>query len=234
MNRDMLQRVLDARKELRAVALVTDLASSQQFLFPEDLDQLRSVSADSTSLLKGIEHAMLRDKSGTVQDEENQFFVHVHNPALKMIVVGAVHIAQALVPLAVIGGYEVLVVDPRRAFASDQRFPGVQVSTQWPDKALSEQSINHRTAIVTLTHDPKLDDPALQVALGSDAFYIGSLGSRRTHAARLERLQEAGFSADDCSRIHGPVGLDIGASTPAEIALSIMAQVTTELRSEAL
>lgn len=232
MNREMLHRLLSARTELRSVALVTDLATNQQYLFPEDSAALTESGSDADELAAGIQRALLRDKSGTVQVAEKQYFVHVHSTALKMIVVGAVHIAQALVPLAVISGYEVLVVDPRRAFASDQRFPGVSVSTQWPDKALSEQSIDHRTAVVTLTHDPKLDDPALQVALASEAFYIGSLGSRKTHASRLERLDEAGFGAEVCNRIHGPVGLDIGASSPAEIAISIMAQVTSKLRSE--
>ncbi len=150
-----------------------------------------------------------------------------------MIVVGAVHIAQALVPMARLAGYEVVVVDPRRTLASIERFPNVAVTTDWPDEALTTLAPDRRTAVVALTHDPKLDDPALAAALASDAFYIGALGSRRTQASRLARLREMGFSDHDLSRIHGPIGLPVGATSPAEIAISILGQVTQVLRGAA-
>jgi xanthine dehydrogenase accessory factor len=153
-------------------------------------------------------------------------FIQVFNPPLRLIVVGAVHITQALVPVARLAGYEVIVVDPRRAWTTDTRFPDVTVSEQWPDEAMLELDPDMHSAIVTLSHDPKLDDPALHIALRSPAFYIGSLGSKRTHAARLQRLREAGFGDENMTRIHAPIGLDIGAKSPAEIAIAIMAQIT--------
>jgi len=234
MHRDVLQRVMTARSEHRKIAVVTVLNSKKQFVYPDEPASIESLAdaADQSALIAGIDTAMRRDKSTVVDVAGQRYFVHVHSTPLKMIIVGAVHIAQALVPLAVIAGYRVTVVDPRRAFASDARFPGVGISTDWPDKALGAEDIDSRTAIVTLTHDPKLDDPALDVALNSEAFYIGSLGSRRTHASRLERLHASGHSTDDTARIHGPIGLDIGASSPAEIAVSILAEVTQRLRTE--
>jgi xanthine dehydrogenase accessory factor len=152
-------------------------------------------------------------------------FLRVFNPALRLIVVGAVHIAQALPGFAVPLGFGVTVVDPRRAFATDDRFPGVAVSSDWPDEAMDALAPDSRTAVVTLTHDPKLDDPALDRALRSDAFYVGALGSRRTHAARLARLRELGHGEDALARIRGPVGLAIAAVTAPEIALAIMAEI---------
>ena len=152
-------------------------------------------------------------------------FVQVFNPPLRLIVVGAVHVAQQLVPLAASAGYDVIVVDPRRAWASGERFPDVALVTEWPDEALQALALDHRTAVVTLTHDPKLDDPALAAALASPAFYIGALGSRRTQERRLERLRSQGVDTAALARIHGPVGLDIGAKSPAEIAVSILAQI---------
>ena len=168
------------------------------------------------------------DRSGLEPD--GQTFVIIHNPPLRLVVVGAVHIAQALLPLARLVGYDPVIVDPREAFASDNRFPGEVLLHDWPDDAMASIGPDARTAVVLLTHDPKLDDPAIHAALGSDAFYIGALGSKRTHASRIERLTVAGFSADQIARIHGPVGLDIGSSTPEEIALSILAEMTAVLR----
>jgi xanthine dehydrogenase accessory factor len=168
------------------------------------------------------------DRSG--MEEDGATFVHVHNPPLRMIVVGAVHIAQALLPMARMAGYDVSLVDPRPAFAQDTRFPGETVVEDWPDEALDALAPDARTAVVTLTHDPKLDDPAISRALGSDMFYLGCLGSTRTHAKRVARLTEAGFSEAQIARIHAPVGLDIGARSPAEIAVSILAEVTERLR----
>ena len=166
------------------------------------------------------------DKSGF--DEET--FVAIHNPPLRLAIIGAVHIAQALVPMARLAGYDPVLVDPREAFGAAARFPGETILNDWPDDALEDWGIDTRSAVVTLTHDPKLDDPALQIALKSDAFYIGCLGSTRTHAKRVERLTEAGFSQDEVARLHAPVGLSIGAKSPAEIAVSILAQMTQVLR----
>lgn len=171
------------------------------------------------------------DRSGF--EEDGQTFVAVHNPPLRLIVVGAVHIAQALVPMARIAGYDPAIVDPREAFASDARFPGETILTDWPDEAVIKLGLDSRTALVLLTHDPKLDDPALQAALDAGVFYIGALGSTRTHAKRVDRMKQAGFSDAQIGRIHGPVGLDIGAASPSEIAVAILAQMTAVLRGKA-
>ncbi|MDO5757022.1 MAG: XdhC family protein [Rhodobacterales bacterium] len=168
------------------------------------------------------------DRSGFMEDGET--FVAIHNPPLRLIVVGAVHIAQALVPMARIAGYDPLIIDPRTAFATDARFPGEVLLDEWPDEGVRALGLDGRTALVLLTHDPKLDDAALTEALRSDVFYIGALGSKRTHAKRLERMRAAGFMESDLARIHGPVGLDIGAAGPSEIAISILAQMIQVLR----
>lgn len=167
------------------------------------------------------------DRSGLEEDGE---FIAIFNPPLRMLVVGAVHIAQALLPMARLAGYDPVLIDPREAFGSAQRFPGETIVHDWPDEALQAQGLDARTAVVTLTHDSKLDDPAIMSALGSDVFYLGCLGSTRTHAKRLDRLREAGVSDAALARIHAPVGLDIGAKSPAEIAVSVLAQVTQALR----
>lgn len=169
------------------------------------------------------------DRSGV--DENAAVFAGVHNPPLRLVVVGAVHIAQSLVPMAQMAGFDPVVIDPREAFGSVARFPTAQVMNDWPDAALAEVGVDSRTALVLLTHDPKLDDPALHLGLKSDAFYIGALGSKRTHAARIGRLSQAGFDPHTLGRIHGPVGLDIGAAGPAEIAVSILAQMIQALRA---
>ena len=171
------------------------------------------------------------DRSGF--EEDGQTFVAVHNPPLRLIVIGAVHIAQALVPMARLAGYDPAIVDPREAFASDARFPGETILTDWPDEAVSKLGLDTRTALVLLTHDPKLDDPALQAAVSADVFYIGALGSKRTHAKRIDRMKQSGFTDVQISRIHGPIGLDIGAASPSEIAVAILAQMTAVLRGKA-
>ena len=168
------------------------------------------------------------DRSGFEEDGET--FVAIHNPPLRLIIVGAVHIAQALVPMARIAGYDPLLIDPRESFASEARFPGETILHEWPDEAVQAYGLDSRTALVLLTHDPKLDDPALAEALRSDVFYIGALGSTRTHAKRVERLEQAGFSKHEIARIHGPIGLDIGAAGPAEIAVAVLAEITRVLR----
>ena len=173
--------------------------------------------------------ALTSDRSGFKGD----WFLGTHNPPLRMAVVGAVHIAQALVPMAALAGYDVVVVDPREAFATPARFPGATLVHDWPDAALDAFGLDTRTAVVTLTHDPKLDDPAIRAALAAPVFYLGCLGSSRTHAKRVARLTEAGFGADAIAHIHAPIGADIGAQSPAEIAVAILAQVTERLRRPA-
>lgn len=188
-------------------------------------------TGDRRLVQDAYDQRMRMDRSGF--EEDGQTFVAVHNPPLRLIVVGAVHIAQALVPMARIAGYDPVLVDPREAFGSSDRFPGETIVQDWPDEAVSALGLDPRTALVLLTHDPKLDDPALMAGLQANVFYIGALGSTRTHAKRVARLQDAGFTADQINRIHGPVGLDIGAAGPAEIAVSILAQMTAVLRGRA-
>lgn len=188
-----------------------------------------NVETGARRLVRGGHRERMRmDRSGFLED--GQTFVAVHNPPLRLIVVGAVHIAQALVPMARIAGYDPVLIDPRDAFGSAERFPGETILQDWPDEAVTRIGLDARTALVLLTHDPKLDDPALAAALKAEVFYIGALGSTRTHAKRVERMQAAGFGAAEIGRIHGPIGLDIGAAGPAEIAVSILAQMTQVLR----
>ena len=176
----------------------------------------------------GYAERFAKDRSGF--EEDGQTFVAIHNPPLRLAIVGAVHIAQALMPMARIAGFDPVVIDPRGAFGAQARFPGETVIEDWPDDALATFGLDARTALVLLTHDPKLDDPALHVGLRSGAFYIGALGSKRTHAKRLERLAADGFEAATLARINGPVGLDIGASSPQEIAVSILGAMIQTLR----
>lgn len=219
MKAETLQRLLAARAAKRPVALLTRLPDGAQLLYPEDAVPEPLAAAARTALAADA----ARNAEG--------WFIHPHNPPLRMIIVGAVHIAQALVPMAATLGFAVTVVDPRRAFATEERLGDrVTISTDWPDEAMAALAPDTRTAVVTLTHDPKLDDPALEVALRSPAFYIGSLGSRRTHAKRVARLIEAGLTEAGIARIQAPVGLDIGAVTAAEIAVSILAQVVQARR----
>jgi len=181
-------------------------------------------------LIKASHEVLASDRAAVVAGPDGNWFLNPFNPPLRLIIVGAVHIAQPLARMAALAGYDVTVIDPRTAFASENRFPDIDLRHDWPDEAMAALAPDTRTAVVTLTHDPKLDDPALQAALKSPAFYIGALGSKKTHAARLARLKEAGFEDIDIARIHGPVGLSIGAKSPAEIAISIMAQITETLR----
>ncbi|TMV08868.1 XdhC family protein [Ruegeria sediminis] len=210
----MLAELVEARSRREALAYEVNMATGHRELkrgaYPE---------------------RMRMDRSGF--EEDGQTFVAVHNPPLRLIVVGAVHIAQALVPMARIAGYDPVIIDPREAFASDKRFPGETILTDWPDEAVAKLGLDARTAMVLLTHDPKLDDPALKAALGAGVFYIGALGSTRTHAKRVARMYEAGFTDEQIGRIHGPIGLDIGAAGPAEIAVAILAQMTAVLRGKA-
>ena len=174
------------------------------------------------------EDRIRRDRSGFKEDQIT--FLNVYSPKLKIDIVGAVHIAQALVPIAEIAGFSPRIIDPRESFANRERFGGIEISNDFPDVALTKTKPNYRTAVILLTHDPKLDDPALHIALQSEAFYIGALGSKKTHQKRINRLRQAGFAEKQIDRIHGPIGLNIGASSPEEIAISILSEVIATLR----
>jgi xanthine dehydrogenase accessory factor len=230
MRRELLAAVVEAQKAKRPVALVTVLHSGAQALMASEGLVAGAEEIVADDIVTAAADAIRDDRCSSIETAHGQVFVQVLNPPLRMAIVGAVHISQALAPMAGLLGYEVTVIDPRRAFASADRFPQVQVVVEWPDDALRELAPDRRTAVITLTHDPKLDDPALAVALESTAFYIASLGSTRTHAARVERLKQAGFDNADIARIHGPAGLPISARSPAEIATAILAQATQQLR----
>ncbi|HVM79087.1 MAG TPA: XdhC family protein [Stellaceae bacterium] len=232
MKRAFLDRALAASHGGTAAALATNLKSGRQAFI--EGDKTEGDLALDAGALAGVRAALRDDRNTTLETAEGPVFVEVFNPPLRLIVVGAVHIGQPLARIAALAGYGVTVVDPRSAFATGERFPGVTLSTEWPDEILPRLKPDRRTAIVTLTHDPKIDDPALSAALKSQAFYIGALGSKKTHAARSHRLQKAGFSEAEIARIHGPVGLAIGALTPAEIAVSILAEITQTLRADRL
>ncbi len=206
-----------------------------------DPDLLRRLHADvaakrpvvlALDLATGAGRLVHPGEPGEVLPAGDGFFLRKFDPPVRLVVVGAVHVAQALVRMAQAAGYETVVVDPRRTFATPERFPGVRVVARWPAEALAELGIDRRTAVVTLAHDPKIDDPALAAGLRAGCFYVGALGSRKSHAARLVRLREEGFGDDDLARIHGPVGLAIGAVTPGEIAASILAQLVERVRAE--
>ncbi|MGG5885558.1 XdhC family protein [Falsiroseomonas sp. HC035] len=223
MTPELLARLTAARDAKHPVALLTRLPDGAQRLYPDD-DLPEPLAAEAQA-------ALATDAARNATLGEESWFIQPQNPPLRLIVVGAVHIAQALVPMATTLGFAVTVVDPRRAFATEERLgQSVAISGDWPDEAMTALAPDTRTAVVTLTHDPKLDDPALEVALRSPAFYIGSLGSRRTHSKRLERLREAGLGEAELARIHAPVGLDIGAVTAPEIAVSILAQIIAARR----
>ncbi len=224
MKADILQRLLEARKGRRGVAVVSDLASGEQRFIA------RGEASGDAALDAALDESFARDHSRTIEIGGAEVFIHIHNPPLKMIIVGAVHVAQDLIPMAGAAGFDVSVIDPRGAFATAERFPQVTLHSDWPDEVMPGLGIDHRTAVLALTHDPKIDDPALTHALRSECFYIGALGSRKTHAGRLERLSAHGFEAETMARIHGPIGLDIGARGTAEIAISIMGQVVQVLR----
>jgi xanthine dehydrogenase accessory factor len=225
----LLERLLALGRKSDPAALVTQLASGAQSLVTRSGGAEGDLTLGHEELSR-VRQALDDDQSGTIETAAGPVFVEVWNPRPRLLIVGAVHTAQALVPLAQTAGYDVTVIDPRTAFGSAARFPDTTLVNDWPDEALPRLALDRRTAILTLTHDPKIDDPALILALRSEAFYIGALGSRRTHAKRVERLTEAGFDAATILRIRGPVGLAIGARTPVEIAISIIAEITAVLR----
>ncbi len=224
MRLDILKALNEERAARRAAIVVTNQDSGAQRLVTA-----KDVAGDP---LKGVLEKHLRTaKSGIEETPEGKVFLTVHVPSPKLVITGAVHISQTLAPMGQLLGYDVTIVDPRTAFASVERFPDVKVLAEWPDVALPPIGIDRYTAFVALTHDPKIDDPGLTLALKSDCFYIGALGSRKTHARRVTRLkEERGFSDNEIGRIHSPIGLDIGAISPAEIAVAIMGEITARLR----
>lgn len=219
MKREFLEQLLAARANRQGVALITNLDTGEQRIVP------RSQTAQDP-LAEKLDEAFRFDQSGSHDGQ----FINIHNPPLRLVIIGAVHIAQSVIPIAQQLGYDVTVIDPRGAFATGARFPGIALHAEWPDEILPQIGLDARTALIALTHDPKIDDPALDAALKSEVFYIGALGSKKTQASRAQRLKEAGFGDDALARIHGPIGLNIGAKGAPEIAVSIMGEVTRCLR----
>ena len=219
MKRETLEQLLAARANRQAVALITDLKSGAQRIVPR-------AAAAADPLAAKLDEAFRFDQSGSHEGH----FINIHNPPLRLVIIGAVHIAQSVIPIAQQLGYDVTVIDPRGAFATGARFPGIALYDEWPDEVIPKLGLDPRTALIALTHDPKIDDPALNAALASDVFYIGALGSKKTQSSRAQRLRESGFADEQLARIHGPIGLNIGAKGAPEIAVSIMAEMTRALR----
>jgi len=220
MKRAILDELRAARTAARPVVLATWLDGSES----------RVLGTDGTELAAEVADALRRDQAIVVPSAHGEVLLEPHNPPLRLVILGAVHVAQPLAEMARLAGFGVTIVDPRRAWATAERFPGIALVTTWPDLALEALHLDARSAVVALTHDPKLDDPGLRVALRSPAFYLGCLGSTKTHAARRDRLAAAGVDTAALDRLHGPVGLRIGARSPAEIAVSILAEIIAALR----
>jgi xanthine dehydrogenase accessory factor len=223
MKLEILRALNAERSARRAAVVVTDVTSGEQRL-------VKAAEVARDPLKDVIEKQIRRGNSAMVETPAGKVFLTVHVPPSQLVITGAVHISQALAPMARLVGYDVTIVDPRTAFASIERFPDVKVIAEWPDVALPPLGVDRYTAFVALTHDPKIDDPALTHALARDCFYIGALGSKKTHARRIERLKAQGLSDDALARIHAPIGLAIGAVSPAEIAVAIMGEITAQLR----
>jgi xanthine dehydrogenase accessory factor len=226
MKLDIITALNVERAARRAAIVITNVENGKQRF-------VKAAEIGSDPLRATLTERLLTGKSGMAETAEGRVFLTVYVPAPQLVITGAVHISQTLAPIGKLLGYDVTIVDPRTAFASIERFPDVKVIAEWPDKALPQLNVDRYTAFVALTHDPKIDDPALRHALTRDCFYIGALGSRKTHGRRVERLKAQGVSEADLARIHAPIGLDIGAISPAEIAVAIMAQITERLRAGA-
>ncbi|HEX8166565.1 MAG TPA: XdhC family protein [Beijerinckiaceae bacterium] len=225
MRLDLLSTLNTERAARRAAILVTDIATNEQRV-------VRESEAAADPLADLLEERFRSGKSGIAEHGGRQLFLTVQVPPVKVVVVGAVHVSQAFAPMARGLDFDVTILDPRTAFATPERFPDVPVVAEWPDTALPRIGLDRYTALAALTHDPKIDDPALSAALQAECFYIGALGSKKTHARRVERLTAAGFPEDAIQRIHAPIGLDIGAVSPAEIAVSILAEIVATLRRD--
>jgi xanthine dehydrogenase accessory factor len=224
MKGETIRRLIEDRAARRAVILATNLKTGAERLVYADCLGGEAVIGEAAR------EVFLSDRARIVETAEGPIFLNVQNPPLRLVITGAVHIAQMLIPVATLAGFSVTVVDPRGGFATEERFPGVDLHVAWPDEVADKMAIDRRTAFVALTHDPKIDDPALRIALAGECFYIGALGSKKTHGGRIERLTQAGIDAASLERIHAPIGLAIGARSPAEIAISIMAEIINALR----
>jgi xanthine dehydrogenase accessory factor len=226
MDLSLLSALNAERAARRPVAVVTDLESGDERL-------VRGTEAASDDLAAELMEGFRSGKSRTVEAGGRRWFLTIHAPPAKLVVAGAVHISQALAPIARMLGYDVTIIDPRTAFASPERFPDVPLLAEWPDTALQKVTLDRFTAFAALTHDPRIDDPALIAALEAECFYIGALGSRKTHGRRLDRLRQAGIAEEALGRIHAPIGLSIGAISPEEIAVAVLAQITAVRREAA-
>jgi xanthine dehydrogenase accessory factor len=223
MRLDLLAALNAERAARRAAVVVTELTNGKQRL-------VREADIDADPLAAALRAQARTGKSELTETEAGRFFLEVHLPPPRLVITGAVHVSQALAPMARLLGYDVSIVDPRTAFATPERFPDVPLFAEWPDAAMPKLKLDQWTAFVALTHDPKIDDPALEAALASRCFYVGALGSKRTHGKRVESLKRRGVTAEAIARIHAPIGLSIGAASPPEIALAILAEITLRLR----
>jgi xanthine dehydrogenase accessory factor len=224
MNPISLKKLNEERRARRAAILVTDLSDGSDRIVCEG-------DVVAGGLGEAVARAFRSGSSGSVEADGRTFFLNVHLPQPRLVVIGAVHISQALAPMARVAGYPVEIIDPRTAFATEDRFPDVTLHPRWPQDVLAEQPLDGYTALAAITHDPKIDDFALKAALDAGCFYVGALGSRKTHAKRVERLLAAGATADEIAGIHAPIGIDIGAASPSEIAVAVLAQVIQAFRS---
>jgi len=224
MDLSLLRQMNVERAARRAVILVTDMTAGSQRLIK------RNVAYNDDPLADEFDKRFLSGKSGLVKTDAGEAFLTVSVPAPRLVLIGAVHISQALVPMAEITGFDVSVIDPRTAFATEDRFPGSSLLADWPENVLKVEPLDPYTAVAAVTHDPKIDDYPLMEALKTGCFYVGALGSKKTHGKRLERFREMGLSEDVMSRMEAPIGLDIGAATPQEIAVAVLASVIKALR----
>lgn len=223
MDAHLLESINQARQSRQAVAVITDIKTGSQKLVTPETPLEGDLQEEITKRFRSA-------KSGVVSLDGEETFIQVHVPSPRLVIIGAVHISQALVPMAKSCEFDITVIDPRTAFASEERFPGVDLLAEWPQEMLQERPLDAYTALVAVTHDPKIDDIPLQQALAANCFYVGALGSRKTHGKRIDRFAQAGISEDEMKRIHAPIGLDIGSASPAEIAVSVMAEVIATLR----
>ena len=223
MDASLLERINQARQSRQAVAVVTDIETGEQQLVTPQTPLEGELQDEISKRFRSA-------KSGVVTLDDREIFIQVHVPSPRLVIIGAVHISQALVPMAKSCEFDITVIDPRTAFASQERFPDVELLAEWPQEVLEERPLDPFTALVAVTHDPKIDDIPLQQALAAECFYIGALGSRKTHGKRQDRFVAAGISENQMERIHAPIGLDIGAASPAEIAVSVMAEIIATLR----
>jgi xanthine dehydrogenase accessory factor len=223
MRLDLLKSLNEERAARRAAVVVTELAGGAQRL-------VRETEFAADSIAERIVAQVRSGRSGAIETAEGKLFLELHLPPPRLVITGAVHVSQALAPMARLVGFDVAIVDPRTAFATAERFPDVPLHAEWPETALPKLALDHWTAFAALTHDPKIDDPALETALAAGCFYVGALGSTRTHARRVVSLKKRGVAEQDIARIHAPIGLDIGASSPPEIALAILAEITLRMR----